>query len=274
MELRIMTFNLRYDEPADGINAWPRRIGKAAETIARSGPALIGTQEGLHHMLLELGERLPSYGRIGEGREGGTCGEYNAIWYDKEALEVLEQGQFWLSERPDGPGGPGWDGACPRICTWGRFRTRREPGTELLFFNTHLDHQGQRARENGIALILRKIRQMREKVATATEGDARPLPVVLTGDFNASPDNPAVRAAADGLTEAFASLGASAGATYHGFKGGEAGEPIDYVFVSRDVRVIAAEVVREPIGGGYPSDHYPVCANIAIGHAGEAGRMP
>jgi endonuclease/exonuclease/phosphatase family metal-dependent hydrolase len=99
------------------------------------------------------------------------------------------------------------------------------------------------------------------------------LPVVLTGDFNAEPDNPAVlrpcreREGADGaepaMINAFAAFEGAPGATYHGFRGGEEGEPIDYIFVSRGVRLVGpAKIVRERIGGGYPSDHYPVLAAI------------
>ncbi|MBB6733747.1 endonuclease/exonuclease/phosphatase family protein [Cohnella zeiphila] len=271
MKLTVMTFNLRYDNPEDGVNAWPRRADKAAEAILGNRPALVGTQEGLHGMLEELDERLAAYDRIGEGREGGQAGEYNAVWYDRERLEALEHGQFWLSETPSEPGSMGWDAACTRICTWARFRSRQEPRRELLMFNTHLDHLGQTARENGIGLILRAIRQERERFASGGERE-RPLPVVLTGDFNAEPDNPAVLLPSKeegeegglALVNAFDALEGAPGATYHGFRGGEEGEPIDYIFASRDVRPTGTKIVRDPIRGGYPSDHYPVLATIEL----------
>ncbi len=82
---------------------------------------------------------------------------------------------FWLSETPDVVGSKSWDTACTRICTWARL-TDRVTGRQFVIFNAHLDHKSAAARENRMKLILRRIPDL-----------ARGLPVILTGDLNATP---------------------------------------------------------------------------------------
>lgn len=259
-----MTFNLRYSNPGDGANAWPLRKHRAAGIIRKHEPLIVGTQEGLLPMLEDLDAQLPEYGRVGTGREGHTEGEHCAIFYRKDALSVKKTGQFWLSEQPDVPASKSWDSSLPRICTWARFEWKDTPGSELLFYNTHLDHVGQTAREKGAVLIWQSL----QKHVARTS-----LPAILTGDFNSYPDNAVVRffrgeTSIDGqtarLTDAY-SLLPEVGRTAHSFQGGIEGQPpIDYIFVTPDVDLVSVTVDRSQIDGGYPSDHYPVVAQIRI----------
>ncbi|WP_274650969.1 endonuclease/exonuclease/phosphatase family protein [Paenibacillus humicola] len=262
MKLNIMTFNLRNSRADDGAHAWPFRVKRVAETIRAYEPHIFGIQEGYLDMLEELQPLLSDYAWLGEGRDGGTEGEYCAIFYRKQEMEIVEQGQFWLSETPERKGSMGWDGACPRICTWAHFRLVREPGREIFVFNTHLDHVGQQAREQG-ALLIRQ----------AMQRQAAGRPAVLMGDFNAAPDNSAVRfwsgeAEIGGerasMTDAYSALEGPPGRTYHDFRGGVDGEPIDYIFASEELKVTEVRVDRRTVDGGFPSDHYPVVAGIAI----------
>ncbi|SFI50449.1 Metal-dependent hydrolase, endonuclease/exonuclease/phosphatase family [Paenibacillus sp. UNC496MF] len=261
MAWTVMTFNLRNSSANDGDNAWPNRIGAAAATIRAHAPSLFGIQEGFLHMLEELNALLPDYAWIGEGRGGGTEDEHCAIFYRKADFDLLEQGQFWLSETPEQAGSVGWDSSLPRICTWGRFRAAGSPEREIAVYNTHLDHIGEQAREQGMRLVLRSM---------AREGQDRPA--ILMGDFNAEPGDRVIRflrgqTDIDGdrseLTDAYAALEASPGRTFHDFRGGTEGEPIDYLFVNAPLTVSAVQVDRGDIDGRYPSDHYPVIARIA-----------
>src|SRR5688500_4899904 len=43
--LRVMTFNIRYNEPRDGVNAWANRKTKVAGVIRFHKADLIGVQE-------------------------------------------------------------------------------------------------------------------------------------------------------------------------------------------------------------------------------------
>jgi len=265
VNLKIMSFNLRCDTASDGDNAWPYRLHRVVETIRRAQPLIIGSQEGQHHMLEGLARELPEYGYVGTGREGETNGEFCAIWYKKSEVEIVDEGQFWLSEQPQRPGSKSWDSSLPRICTWARMRYLRDSRRpEWFVYNTHLDHVGPIAREKGITLIWDSIREQTE---------AAKIPALLTGDLNDYPDSPVVRflrgeIELEGrrakLFDAYSLLGTAIGGTFHGFRGGSEGEPIDYIFATPGAAIIAVDIDRGLADGGYPSDHYPVLAEVKL----------
>lgn len=216
-------------------------------------------------MLQDLERELPEYGYAGTGREGGNEGEHCAIFYLKSQITVQDTGQFWLSEEPEKPGSKSWDSSLPRICTWAQLRWI-DTGEQCIVYNTHLDHVGQTARENGMKLIWRRMQAHVEDMN---------LPAILTGDFNAYPDNPVVRflrgelaldAQRAKLKDAYSTL-SQIGRTAHEFKGGTEGQPpIDYIFVTPEVEVLSVEIDRRQVDGGYPSDHYPIIAQVGIGN--------
>jgi endonuclease/exonuclease/phosphatase family metal-dependent hydrolase len=270
VECKVMTFNLRVNVSGDGEHAWPYRIVSASEAIISSGATVIGTQEGTLSMLNDVMDNLPQYNRIGEGREGGDKGEFCAVLYRKDQVRPLQSGTFWLSESPDQPGSKSWDSAFPRICTWVRFEFLQHPGLEFMFYNTHLDHFSQAAREKGAMLIcetLAKHRQLYE------------LPAILTGDMNSEPDNPVIQFLRGNstlggvrcpvnLSDAYqapaADSGCTTGCTFHGFTGNTDGQPIDYIFGTSGAVLKHAQVDRKKYGGKFPSDHYPVIATVSF----------
>jgi len=263
MEFNVMTFNLRCNTPNDGDNAWPHRIEQAAKTIAGHDPLVVGTQEGYYSMLTELHGKLPDYEWIGVGRFGGNENEHCAIFYKKDRLDALDQGHFWLSETPEEPATKSWDSMFPRMCTWVTFLDKAS-GNVFTVFNTHLDHHGQEARDRGVQVIWNYVSQHRTRYTS---------PVIVMGDMNSAPADLPIRylrgdAGEEGpngwLTDAYSVYDGTIGRTAHEYKGGTDGEPIDYIFVSPQVELIAAEVERRTIDGRYPSDHYPVVAALRI----------
>lgn len=255
MNFSVMTMNLRVNNPDDGKNAWPYRIHKAAEVFKTNSPSIAGTQEGLFSMLSDLHECLPDYGRIGESRGGDTEDEYCAIFYKTDEMEMTDHGQFWLSETPEEANSISWESACPRICTWGAFRFKKDPRHQTVVYNTHLDHVSQQAREKGIQLILENMNRHM----------SQDLPVILMGDMNADPRNQAIQfLKTTSLRDAYSLSDCSPGATFHNFQGGQEGQPIDYIFASPNIEFLELTVDRSVIDGGYPSDHYPVIARLDI----------
>jgi endonuclease/exonuclease/phosphatase family metal-dependent hydrolase len=261
MNLKVMSFNLQVDNKKEGPNSWPIRVVRAGQAIQRIDPLIIGTQEGTQYMLDDLQQQLPGYGWIGSGRDQ-EGGEHCAIFYKKDEVHVKEWGQFWLSEEPEQRGSEGWDTACPRVCTWGHMQFTHFPHQEFLFFNTHLDHMGEIARTRGIQLVMDRLNAMRID---------KPLPAILTGDMNATPDSDAIRFLRGELTlngvqvnliDAYSVL-SEVGATFHSY--GDAYNnypPIDYIFMTQDVKVLHAGVDRKHENGGFPSDHYPIFAEL------------
>lgn len=250
LELTVMTFNLRTDLSEDGSNAWSYRKEKVVKTIRENDPDILGIQEGMHHMVGYLQTSLPEYEMIGKGRDGDEQGEYNAIFYKKIMLNLIDEDQFWLSETPDIPGSMDWDTGCTRICTWGTFLPADESPAAFIFLNTHLDHLSQLAREKGSQLL-------GNTVETALQAE---IPVILAGDFNAAPDNEAIRY--------LESLGlerlSTEGGTFHNFSGKSDDALIDYIFISKGIQTVEAKIDRRDFAGKYPSDHYPVIGKLEI----------
>ena len=255
-ELGVMTFNMRYDRPDEGDNNWLVRRHRIEQVAADRSPDIIGTQELLHHQYAYLCERLAGYGSVGVARDDGREeGEYNALFFKRSRFELMDSGTFWLSETPDTAGSLGWDGACKRIATWAVLKDRID-GSEYLAVNTHLDHVGEVARREGIRLLA-------SRIETLSGG----RPVILTGDFNSTPDSEPIKLLlADGKLSHTRDIAASAAGTEWSFTDfGKLPESertlIDYVFTS-GFDVSDYEVLPYIVDGGCVSDHAPVFVKI------------
>lgn len=264
--LRVMSFNLRYNNPGDGPNAWPLRKKWVAQLIRFHDADAIGVQEALSGMLADLDTLLPEFSRVGVGRTDGVAkGEFSAILYRRDRLEMLEDATFWLSPTPDVVGSKGWDAALERIATWGRFRDRAT-GCSYLHLNTHFDHVGERARQESARVI-------RQRLATLTAAGS---PVVVTGDLNTSPTSIAYRILTrDTIAAAFPPLVDAMLASRDGHYGPDAsfnsfraippdGNRIDYVLTSPGVEVRKHGILTDSWDNRFPSDHLPVLATLAM----------
>lgn len=263
-QVRVMSFNLRLDTPSDGPNAWPHRKEMVARTMRFHEADFVGIQEGLPHQLEQLDELLPYFERIGVGRNGTEEdeGEYSAIFYRESRFELLDHDTFWLSETPNEPGSMGWDAALPRIVTWGKF-SDSATGKTFFVFNTHFDHRGEKARAESASLILEKI----DEIA----GDQ---PVVLTGDFNVTENDPPYKilTGEEGhpetqLEDAFyhAEYGHHGPtSTWNGFEEILPDRRIDFIFTNPGFNVVQHAILADHQDGRFPSDHLPVVADISF----------
>lgn len=280
----VATYNLRQKNEADSVagNGWEQRCPYVAGMVRIHDFDIFGTQEGFKSQLDDLSELLPEYDYIGVGRDDGKeGGEHSAIFYRKDMFDVVEHGDFWLSETPDRPG-LGWDAACFRICSWGHFR-HKESGREFLFFNLHMDHVGVKARIESARLVKRKIVEFGPE-----------LPVFLTGDFNVDQTSDSYRAiVGDGVfADSFVNaefVYAPNGTINHYNVNGFTGQRIDHVFTSPAVRVLKYGVFTDTYRTGspeaglidtegtaptevdiyeckarIPSDHFPVRITVAL----------
>lgn len=254
--VRVMSFNIRYDEPRDGVNAWSNRKQKVADVIRFHKADLVGVQEALLTQLRDLDEMLPDMAWCGVGRtDGKEAGEYSAILYRKSRFQIQDCKTFWLSPTPDVAGSKGWDAAYPRVVTWAKFRDRVTKKT-FIHFNTHFDHVGQTSRVESSKLILQRI-----------VGAAGELPFVVTGDFNVVESNEAYKTLAGGMSDArYVSLNSHFGgdSTWTAFKQIEPGRKIDYIFVRSGMKVIEHGILADQWNGLWASDHFPVLAEIEI----------
>lgn len=258
--LRVMTFNIRYDEPRDGVNAWPNRKQKVADVIRFHKADLVGVQEALLTQLRDLERLLPDLAWCGVGRtDGKEAGEYSAILYRKSRFQLIQTDTFWLNETGK-VGEKGWDAALPRIVTWAKFKDRVS-GKTFVHFNTHFDHVGEKARAESSSLILKKAGEIHGKG-----------PFVVTGDFNVTQDSGAYKTIMAGTSvikvadTRYASINGHFGgnSTFNAFKELEPGRTIDYIFVRDGIKVFEHAALSDRWDGLWASDHLPVLAEILI----------
>lgn len=254
--LNVASYNLRYDTKNDGINAWSNRKDQVNALIRYHDFDLFGTQEGLRHQLDDIA-RMRDYRYTGSGRDDGKkAGEHSAIFYKRDRFRLLDEGDFWLRETPETPG-KGWDATCcNRIVSWAKFRdllTKKE----FFFFNAHFDHQGVVARKESGKLIVSKIREI-----------AGTTPVILTGDFNSTPETEQIHTIGQLLKDARQVTQAPAYGPEGTFNSFDWDAPldrrIDYVFVSDAFEVLRYAVLTDALHKRYPSDHQPVAVQLVF----------
>ncbi len=271
LEVRVMSFNIRYGSANDGENQWKNRREMVFDVIRDQHSDVVGLQEALKFQIDEILEAVSGLGMVGVGRDDGkTEGEYSAILYDRDRLKVDESGTFWLSDTPDVPGSITWGNDCTRICTWARL-IEKTSGRAFYAFNVHLDHVSQPSRERAAVLLAQRIR-----------GREHLDPFVVTGDFNVGESNSVItyltgasRLGGGGkwehanpvpMVDTFRVKHPDMGnvGTFNGFKGRRTGEKIDYVFAPAEVKVFEAQILYDNVDGRYPSDHFPVMARLRL----------
>lgn len=262
-DLYVGTYNIRYKNKDDSIkgNVWTKRCQVMCDQINFESPDVLGMQEVLVEQLHDFQRLLDNYSYIGVGRDDGKeAGEYAAIFYKNDRVKLLDSGNFWLNETPDVPK-LGWDAACIRICTWGKFKDLRTK-KKFYFFNLHMDHVGVVARREAAKLVVSRIKEM-----------AQDAPVVLTGDFNVDQTDEiyGIFAHSGILKDSYenARIRFAENGTFNSFKvETKTDSRIDHVFVSPSFKVEAYGLRTDSYwakGRRNLSDHYPVFVKLRGG---------
>lgn len=259
-DLYVGTYNIRYKNKDDSIkgNVWTKRCQVMCDQINFESPDVLGMQEVLVGQLHDFQRLLDNYSSIGVGRDDGKeAGEYAAIFYKNDRVKLLDSGNFWLNETPDVPK-LGWDAACIRICTWGKFKDLRTK-KKFYFFNLHMDHVGVVARREAAKLVVSRIKEM-----------AQDAPVVLTGDFNVDQTDEiyGIFTHSGILKDSYenARIRFAENGTFNSFKvETKTDSRIDHVFVSPSFKVEAYGLRTDSYwakGRRNLSDHYPVFVKL------------
>ncbi|MGK6319748.1 endonuclease/exonuclease/phosphatase family protein [Sphingomonas sp. DT-204] len=253
-ELRVMSFNVRYGTADDGPNDWAHRRDILVETIRAEHPDVIGTQELLKDQADYIVAKLPDYTWFGIDRRGGHGDEHMGVFYRRDRLKLIEQGNFWLSDTPSVPGSISWGHPLPRMVTWGVFETK--DGKRFRLLNTHFPYRAEDelAREKAAKLIADHLRQL-------DHGG----PVILTGDFNTDISSQAHAILVKVLADAWQTTAHTGPVgTFHGFKGEPGGaDRIDWI-LSYGFTVKRVATLTTNRNGRYPSDHFPVVADMSL----------
>lgn len=256
--LTVVSYNIRLDVASDSLNRWDNRKDFLIGQLNFHEPQVFGIQEGLLHQLEEIKKGMPGYSYLGKGREDGLKnGEFSAIFYNTDKLELLEENTFWLSETPELPS-KGWDAAIKRVCTYGLFKDKNS-SQNFWVFNTHFDHIGEEARKESVFLIMERIRKLNKQ----------DLPVILTGDLNLEPDHPSILLLSSAMQDSHLLAGDKAFGPQGTFNGFKFSEPItrriDYIFISKTgFKLLKYAILSDSKDLRYPSDHFPVLAKLSF----------
>lgn len=252
-EIKVMSYNIRQGSVDDGKNSWYLRCPATSLMIVDQRPDVFGIQEALDFQVAFIEDTCQDYESVGVGREDGKKnGEFMSIFYNKKTMKPLEWGTFWLSETPDTPS-KGWDAAYNRTATWALMKEKKT-GKKFYFVNTHLDHIGVLAQKNGLALIVERIASINKKS----------LPIVLTGDFNITPDSPVLK---DLNTKMLSAQDTAKETderdTFNGW--GKKSLKIDYIYYSGFSKCLQFEVVSKTYADiPFISDHFPITSVLVL----------
>jgi len=261
--LRVISYNIRLDTPNDGLNAWPFRKEKVAALLRFNGADIFCVQEALANQIADLAEAFPEFDYYGPARQDGGPGggEHNPIFYNRNKFRLISSGTSWFSDTPGVPGSKSPSAALPRILSWIELQ-EAATGKKCYVFNTHFDHIGEQARIEAANIITAKLATL--------PADS---PIILTGDFNTTADSEPITIITNpnnkmAMTDSrqlakYPPLGPDF--TFAGWQlEGAPGNTIDFIFVSKPIRVIYHVVIASHSHGFYPSDHLPVLAELAF----------
>jgi endonuclease/exonuclease/phosphatase family metal-dependent hydrolase len=271
--IRIMTFNINgsMSDEAD-TNAWQKRAALNVKTIKRHAPDLIGFQEVEPGNLEDYRQTLAEYDHVvGNKYDLDPYAGYTSIFWKSSKIELLEAGEFWLSRTPD-EASSDWGVPYPLGATWVKLRDVAT-GLPLLHMNTHLEDgdDGELSRVEGSKLIIERITQLQ----------AGHIPAFVTGDFNCNSESVTYSIFKNtGFTDTYLAGGNTDGkdSTFHGYEGEHYSAfkysggrntywRVDWI-LTRDgkqhIETRSCAIVRDAEPPLYPSDHYPVLAEVAL----------
>lgn len=253
VRIKVMTFNVRQMDGEDGAQSWIHRKDVLVESIRSRHLDLLGTQEIFAEQTAYILAQIPNLKAFGRGRYGDERDKHNSIFYNPNVFSLVDSGEIWISRTPDIPGSSDWGIPRPRMITWGLLSNKS--GQELFVLNTHFPYGGDadEARRQTTRLILEKVETL-----------SKDLPVLLTGDFNAAANQEIYRLLTVDLRDAWTEASVRSGpeGTVHGFGKFEGGR-IDWILYRNMGPVLSIETVCDTAGGLYPSDHFPVSAELS-----------
>jgi endonuclease/exonuclease/phosphatase family metal-dependent hydrolase len=274
--LRVLTFNILYDDVRTLAPPWRSRRALVVAAIRSSEAAVACLQEVSTRQLADLMRDLPDYQFLPGSPSGPLVlpawgaplrgiakfllgdffevGEQCPILIRKDlSLACLDTGTFWLSSPGDASTGP----PTPHVVNWARVQV--PSGAAVDIYNTHA----------GLVRGAAASEALRRFLDRRWTGGAQ----VLAGDLNALPHGRMLRsltseekAGAPGFEDAWATAQSKTGggATFH-WGCGLPGPRLDYVLVRPRCLVSTASVSARRVAGTLPSDHFAVTADLQIG---------
>lgn len=258
MDLRIISSNIRFDNPKDGNHQWAHRRRLLAEVLLSHDPHIICTQEGRSTQLKDFASLLPNYQLIDGHRDYLEERMYPCLFIKSE-LKVHLSGDIWLSKTPFVSGSKLDESAFPRLCTFAHIEFGQ---CNLFIVNTHLDHQDSSAREQQVNILIEEISKVLKGPKTSKDSL-----LMVAGDFNEGPKETVHQLLLQklDLEDSWDSLQKKPGVTHHNFgRHIEYADRIDWVLSDKRMTPLEVYIDKTSKQGVFPSDHYPVLASYRL----------
>ncbi len=257
----VFCMNLRFGLADDAADGWHKRGRIVAQLLNEYSADFYAFQEVNDFQAKDLQANLVQYGMIGQRHPAPDGWQNNLIFYRPD-WHCTASDHFYLSHTPDVPSkfeNSKW----PRQCTMGSFT---KAGQSLIFITTHFDFD-TRVQEKSSQVILSRLKTL----PTGT-------PSILTGDFNATPEDRCYQIFTGTLTDA--NIKASDRmdqpvfknvfkppypSTHHGFTGDAQSGLIDWILYRGGLKLKDAGIITDTFDGRYPSDHFPLIARFEWG---------
>lgn len=257
MKFCLISCNIRFDNPADGVNAWPHRRDILALSLLKHRPDIIATQEGRYTQLKDFESLLSDFHIVDPHRSWIKERMYPTFFVRKDQFEVLRSEDLWLSETPEIAGSLSFGSTFPRLMTWVKLQPKNSK-TNFFLVNTHLDHVKTETRINQIKVLAREIKRLWNENSL----------LFITGDFNDSPQSEVRKILIQefsGLQDAWAIFNNIEETSHHAFNGEcQNGSRIDWVMVDKRARVENCLMDKGQVNGRYPTDHFPIVCNFSF----------
>nr|BDT26830.1 endonuclease/exonuclease/phosphatase family protein [Bacteriovorax sp. HI3] len=259
MKLKILSSNIRFSNPADGVHNWEARMPLLVKLYQDFKPDILGTQEGRIGQLKELDDALPELVLVDSHRNWIDERMYPCLFVNPKTVKVEKSGDIWLSETPHTPGSSSFQSMFPRLCTWADV-TFLENGHQMIIINTHLDHVKSETRQQQIEVLIKEIKSQSSRE------------VIIMGDFNESPTT----ALQDTLVKSFnlkdpwKEKKLPEETSHHSFLGDKMpeGDRIDWILIPKSFSCEDIRLVKTTSAEGlFPSDHYPLLATVSDTHS-------
>lgn len=257
MRLCLISSNIRFDNPADGVNAWPHRRSLLSEILLKHSPDIIATQEGRYSQLVDFNELLRDFEIVDHHRSWIKERMYPTFFIRKNRFELIKSEDLWLSETPEIAGSASFGSAFPRLLTWMKIQPK-DTDKNLIVVNTHLDHVKSETRLEQVKVLGKEIKKL---INPASK-------LIIMGDFNDSPTSETreiLQKEFPFLIDSWKEFHSNEETSHHSFNGiCDNGSRIDWIMVEKDVTIEHSLLDKSAPDGKYPSDHFPAICKIKL----------
>jgi endonuclease/exonuclease/phosphatase family metal-dependent hydrolase len=253
MEIKICSANIRYENNEDGIHSWSNRKALLAHFFNSQNLDILGTQEGRENQIRSIENEI-NLKIAAHHRNWIEERMYPTLFYNEHKLNLIDSGDFWLSETPLIAGSSSFNSAFPRLATWIKVQNKKNLKCYLVI-NVHLDHVLPETRieqAKVMSLMIKKI-------------NSENYHSILFGDFNDSPNGQVYQILCEELKliDLWKENNLNEETSYHAFNGPtHPGSRIDWMLGSNELKCNHIYLDKTCIDGIYLSDHFPLVATL------------